>query len=362
VAGLRASRLSSAGHDAAVLESALLELETAEEELRACHDELESSSQQIMHRSGRHDRERQLLRQVFRQAPFGLFVLDPGGAIRQANPRAAALTGTPLEFLAGKPLPVFIGMASRAAFRSHLAAVLRSGRSESLPCTLTGRGHPADVWLTLSRLTGPDSDRPLALATAWAGSVPGEAAPGAFPRATQVAAMVDASLRLEVMGQMTRLLLSGVDEARLLPAAAQLLTADCADWAIIDLMHHGRPVRRAVAGPRGPLITSGPDSQVIRDVMDTGGPVVLDPIEDEAAFGRTAAGAPILAAAQAGSLVSVALPAPEGAAGVLTLIRRDDRRGFALADVALLTEIAAHIAITLGNRGMLDGVLGAPAE
>jgi GAF domain-containing protein len=96
--------------------------------------------------------------------------------------------------------------------------------------------------------------------------------------------------------------------------------------------------------------------------MDTGGPVVLDPIEDEAAFGRTAAGAPILAAAQAGSLVSVALPAPEGAAGVLTLIRRDDRRGFALADVALLTEIAANIAITLGNRGMLDGVLGAPAE
>jgi GAF domain-containing protein len=247
-------------------------------------------------------------------------------------------------------------MASRAAFRSHLAAVLRSGRGEFLPCQLTGRGHPADVRLVLSRLTGPDSERPLALATAWAeGDVPGEAASPAFPRAAQVAAMVDASLRLEVMGRVTRLLLSRLDEARLLPATAQLLTADCADWAIIDLLHHGKPVRRAVAGPRGPLITSDPDSQVIRDVLDTGGPVVLDPIEDEAAFGRTSAGAPILAAAQAGSLVSVALPAAEGVTGALTLIRRDDRRGFSLADVALFSEIATHIAMTLGNRGKNDG-------
>jgi phosphoserine phosphatase RsbU/P len=112
-----------------MLDAAFLELETAEKELRACHDKLESSIQQMVDRSGRHDRERQLLRQVFRHVPFGLFILDASGAIRQANPPAAAMTGTPLEFLAGKPLAVFMSMASRAAFRSHLAAVLRSGRS-----------------------------------------------------------------------------------------------------------------------------------------------------------------------------------------------------------------------------------------
>jgi hypothetical protein len=62
--------------------------------------------------------------------------------------------------------------------------------------------------------------------------------------------MADASLRLEVMGRMTRLLLSRLDEARLLPATAQLLAADCADWAIIDLIHHGKPVRRAARAAR----------------------------------------------------------------------------------------------------------------
>jgi GAF domain-containing protein len=85
--------------------------------------------------------------------------------------------------------------------------------------------------------------------------------------------------------------------------------------------------------------------------MDTGGPVVLDPIEDEGVFGRTPVGVPILTAAQAGSLVSVALTAEEEIVGALTLIRRDDRRGFSLADAALFAEIAAHIALALGKPG-----------
>jgi phosphoserine phosphatase RsbU/P len=363
VADLRTSRLSLAENDPAMLDAALLELETAEEELRAAHDELESSIQQMVDRSGRHDRERQLLRQVFRHVPFGLFILDASGAIRQANPPAAAMTGTPLEFLAGKPLPVFISMASRAAFRSHLAAVLRNGRSAVLACELTVRGHPADVRLALSRLTGPDSERPLALAAAWTNAdAPAEAAQAVSPPPPPVAEMADASLRLDVMGRMTRLLLSGLDEAGLLPAAAQLLAAECADWAIIDLLHHGKLVRRAVAGPRGPLTTSDPDSELTSDVMDTGGPVVLDPIEDEAAFGHTPEGAPILAVTQAGSLVSVGLARAETIVGALTLIRREDRPGFSLADAALFAEVGTHIAIVLGNRGMLDDVLDAPRE
>lgn len=300
-----------------------------------------------------------LLRQAFRHAPFGLFILDAEGTVRQANPRAAALAGTPLEFLAGKPMPVFVDIATRAALRSQLAAVLRTGRGTVIACRLTGRGHPVDVQLTLSRLTGPDSERPLALAAAWAGTSagvsPAEPAPPALPRPGQLAAMVDGSLRLEVMGRITRLLLGRVDDARLLPAAAQVLASDCADWAVIDLVRDGRPVRQAVAGPRGPVSTAEPDSPVVADVIATGGPVVLDPIEDDGAFGRTPSGVPILAAARAGSLVSVALPEAGRVAGVLTLIRRDNRRGFSIADVGLFGEIAAHLAMTLSDRGLISG-------
>lgn len=354
VARLRSSRLSSGDNDVDTLDAALLELETAEEELRACRDELETSSQQLARRSGRHERERQLLRQVFRHAPFGLFVLDPAGAIRLANPRAAAMTGTPLEFLGGKPMPVFVDLVTRAAFRSHLAAVLRTGRGSLIGCQILGRGHREDVQLVLSRLTGPDSEHPLALAAAWTGIFAAEDAPPAVPRPGQVPGLVDGSLRLDVMGRMTRLLLSQTDDAGLLPAAAHLLVSDYADWAVIDLVQAGRPARQAVAGPRGPVTAAEPDATVIRDVIATGGPIVLDPIEDDEAFGRTPAGAPVLAAMRAGSLVSVALPGPEPVAGVLTLIRRNDRRGFALADVGLCGELAAHLAMALAGRGLLD--------
>jgi PAS domain S-box-containing protein len=355
VASLRTSRLSFGDDDGSTLDAALLELETAEDELRACQDELEAAGKEFAQRSGRHDRERQLLRQVFRHAPFGLFVLDHSGTIRQANPRAAAMAGTPLEFLAGKPMPVFIGMPSRSTFRSHMAAVLRTGRTSIIGCQLTGRGHPADVQLVLSRLTGPDSENPLALAAAWTGVITAEPAPAIHPRPAHIAALVDGSLRLDVMGQMTRLLLGQPDDSRLLIEAAQLLTADCADWAIIDLVQDGKPERQALAGARGPLMAAQPDVPVIRDVLATGGPILLDPIEDDDALGRTASGAPIVPAIRAGSLVSAGLPAGGEVGGALTLIRRDNRRGFSIADAALFAEIATHLAITLSNRKMLDG-------
>jgi sigma-B regulation protein RsbU (phosphoserine phosphatase) len=361
VAGLRTSASSFGEGEAGVLDAALLELETAEDELRACQDELEAASQQIVSRSGRRERENQLLRQIFRHLPFALFVLDRSGTIRQANPRAATMVGTPLEFLAGKPLPVFIDIAARAPFRSHLAAVLHSGHSSVFGCQFSGHGHPQTVQVVISLLTAPDSTHPAALAAAWTGGFTPEPRPPALPRASQVPTAVDASVRLAVMSEMTRLLLSRVDDERLLQAAARLLIGECAQWAIIDLVKDGKPEREAVAGKRGPLTVAEPDSQVIRDLIATGGPILLEPIEDDAAFGRTPSGAPILAAARAGSLVSVAIPYPgaspaQGVAGALTLVRRDGHRGFSLADVGLFTEIAAHISMALGNRGRLHPV------
>lgn len=357
VAGLRSARLSFGDGDASVLDAALLELDTAEEELRACREELETVSEQIAYRSARHEGERHLLRQVFRHAPAGLVVLDADGAIRQANPRAADLAGTPLEFLAGKPMPVLLDMTARAPFRSQLAGVLRSGHSSLLRCKLGGRGHPVDVQLVLSRLSGPESSRPLALATMWAGPSVDEPAAPALPKAGQVNAMLDGSLRLELMSRMTKLLLDPPEASRLLAAVTQLLIADYADWAVADLVRDGKPHRQAVAGARGPLSTAGPDSPVVWDVIAGHGPVVLDPVEEDDAFGRTPSGAAILAAARARSLVSVAVPGPADGtvSGVLTVIRRDGRRGFSLADAAMFTEIAAHISIALSNQGAFDG-------
>ncbi|HEX4063601.1 MAG TPA: PAS domain-containing protein [Streptosporangiaceae bacterium] len=351
LAGLRSSSRTPEDTEAELLAAALLELETAEEELRVCHEQLETTSDQIAHRSARHERDRVLMRQVFRYAPFALFILDATGTVRQANPRAAALTGTPLEFLAGKPMPVFIDMAARAAFRSHLHAVLHTGRPAVLGIKFTGRGHPLDVQLAVSRLTGADSSHPALLAAAWAPLLAGEPVPPVFPRAAQVTAMVDGALRLELMSQVTKLLLSRAGDPGLLPEVAQLLIAEQADWAIIDLVTNGKPNRHAVAGPRGPLTTVQPECPVIRDVVAGKGPVVLDPVEDEEAFGRTPSGVPVLAAARAESLISVALPGSAGTvAGVLTVIRRDGRRGFSLADAGLFTELAAHISLALRRR------------
>ena len=121
VTALRAAREDSPD----VLDAVFLELELAQEELRVMHEEVTEQSQEVSRHSDAVDRDRTLLRAVFGELPVPVFVLDDGGFIRRANGAAAELLGTSTAYMAGKPFPVFVDLAARAALRSQLSAVLR---------------------------------------------------------------------------------------------------------------------------------------------------------------------------------------------------------------------------------------------
>ena len=147
-----------------VAEALFIELELAEEELRVIRDQVAEQDREIFRRSDATDRERALLRAVFAELPVPVFVLDDGGSIRRANGAAAELLGTSSAYVAGKPFPVFVDLAARAAFRSQLSAVFRNGGESSFNSVLLASRRHLRARILLARLDPPSEVHPLVAA------------------------------------------------------------------------------------------------------------------------------------------------------------------------------------------------------
>lgn len=91
-------------------QDSLEELNVAEEELRQQNDELELARQMA-------DAAQARYRELFEFAPDGYLVTDHHGIIREANRAAAELLGVAAEYLAGKPLAVFVAENQHREFR-----------------------------------------------------------------------------------------------------------------------------------------------------------------------------------------------------------------------------------------------------
>jgi PAS domain S-box-containing protein len=96
------------------LQITLEELRVTEEELRQQNEELAAARQLI-------EFEGQRYQDLFELAPDGYLVTDVKGIIQQSNRAAADLLDVSQDYLAGKPLVVFIAKADREAFHSRLA-------------------------------------------------------------------------------------------------------------------------------------------------------------------------------------------------------------------------------------------------
>jgi PAS domain-containing protein len=373
---LRASRLSPGCDDGSVLDAALLEVEAACEELRTSFESLQSQQRSAERQRSRTDWEHHVLRQAFLRAPVPFFVLDHHAAIRRVNTLAARLAGLNPEFSAGKPFPSFVDLPARAPFRSHLAAALRVERPVIFRCRMMAPARPGNVTLILARILRPGVEQSVVLVAALTGDSPAmprsdaapsssllgaakdvgsetsdDLSPGFTPPsgAWATAVRADCVRRLDLMGRMTRLLVCGRDTDRLLLQATCLLTAEFADWAVIHLTRNGPNGKPIISGPSSPLTAVRPWSRIIRDVLEAGGPVLLDIAEDEHALGRTDSGAPVLSVIGAASLVCVALRDDEENIGTLTAIRMGGRPAFTLADSALLDEIGSHLGLALAR-------------
>ncbi|MEW2352438.1 SpoIIE family protein phosphatase [Spirillospora sp. NPDC029432] len=265
----------------ATLDAALVELELALEALRTLGADQSSSAG----RSAAAETERRVLRTVFQDAPVPLFLIDRDTSVRRVNRQAAALLGTSPGYVSGKQFTAFCDLATRAALRSQLAGVVRTGRRRRVPVRLLGRERPVDAVVTLARVWIRGEPDPMVVAVAGAAAGAGNggeegrrerndtaaqgasakreapakaaprepAAPGgssapsgplsaappaATARGDEDAAVATLVHRMDVLANAAELLLDEpvFNETVAVRRCARLLAAELADWAIVDLV------------------------------------------------------------------------------------------------------------------------------
>ena len=138
------ARADQASPDTAdlLLETAVEELQVAEEELRAQADELVAARAAA-------EAERERYRHLFEFAPVGYVVTDEDGAIREANRAAVRMLNLPRQFVTGKPLALFVAAEERGAFRRAFARFLTTGDVHEWPMRLQPR-RAAAVEVTMT--------------------------------------------------------------------------------------------------------------------------------------------------------------------------------------------------------------------
>jgi len=99
------------------------------------------------------DRERQKYLELFELSPDACFLTDARGIIREANVAASRLLGVPAQFLAGKTLPGFFEESAQKAYRRQLDRLRESETSDDWEIQLRARNGPADVSVSIARMT-----------------------------------------------------------------------------------------------------------------------------------------------------------------------------------------------------------------
>ncbi len=192
--------------------------------------------------------------------------------MRRANGQAGELIGAPAGYATGKALTAFVDPPSRAAVKSQLAAVTRTGKSRRVDCRLLGPDGPVEVTLATDATTLQDGTRLLVVvASAVSGAASGpasgaeseaEAAAPAEPPARPGGLVAAMTRRMDMITAVTRLLLdnSTFSEAVTLQRCARLLAGGgLASWVLIDIDRTGALRRQFAIGP-----ADGPSQDLAR--------------------------------------------------------------------------------------------------
>jgi PAS domain S-box-containing protein len=108
------------------LDEALTELGDALEELRATEEELRLPHDQLIGGFARVHADRRRLEERFIGAPDAYLETDTHGVMLAANAMAGELLGDTPEGLVGKPLPAFVALEERRAFRTRLSELAKA--------------------------------------------------------------------------------------------------------------------------------------------------------------------------------------------------------------------------------------------
>lgn len=371
VAALRqASRLPQAD-PGTLLDAALAELDGAIETLAETNGGPAGSGGKGRALSSLHS-ERRLLHAVFTAAPLPLYVVDNDGTVLRANSAACEALGVGPGYATGKSLTALIEPAARAAARSQLAAVARTGKPARLRCGMLASAGVVRGEMVIGPISvRGDPDR-LLVALSSASSAPagnraeahlsdGQSSAAEGPEDAAVRA---ATRRLDVLAGAARLLLEGanISESVLLQRCARLLSGSLATWAIVDVRRRGQLRRHYVAGPDDPessglahaVATTDPGPGTVPDqAHESGQTLLLTHVADDMALGPSPDGPPFLTLLGATSLVCVPVTDGSRKYGVLTLLRHSAEGQFGLADAALAEDVGALLGLAISGRRVL---------
>jgi serine phosphatase RsbU (regulator of sigma subunit)/PAS domain-containing protein len=371
----QASRLPQA-EPGTLLDAALAELDGAIEALAEANGGGPGSGGQGRALSSLHS-ERRLLHAVFAAAPLPLYVVDNDGTVLRANSAACDVLGVGPGYATGKSLTALIEPAARAALRSQLAAVARTGKSARLTCGMLASAGVVRREMVIGPISvRGDADRLLVALSAAGKSAEAKTSRGpvgentatehtvAENTATENTAVVTATRRLDVLVGAARLLLEGanISESVLLQRCARLLSGSFATWVIVDVRRRGQLRRTYVAGPDDPessglahaVGTADPEPGTVPDqVHESGQTLLLTHVTDERVLGPGPDGPPFLSMLGATSLLCVPVTDGSRKYGVLTLLRHSAEGQFGLADAALAEDVSALMGLAISGRRVL---------
>ncbi|QXJ24163.1 SpoIIE family protein phosphatase [Actinomadura graeca] len=372
----------------ATLDAALVELELALTALRTM------GTEQGGERGGSAaaENERRVLRTVFQDAPVPLFLLDRSTSVRRVNRQAASLLGTSSGYVSGKQFTAFCDLATRAAVRSQLAAVVRTGRRRRVQVRFLGRDHPVDAVVTMARVWIRGEPDPMVVVAAGPTSTPTEGSsqglrgePARQPKAAKAApaaqgddeAVATIVHRMDVLATASELLLDEpvFNETVAVRRCARLLATELADWAFIDLTGPngtgpggGQPGaakaaaaapalrRQVVMGPAdehsveavGPLEELEPAQGTLPHTVFVTRQSALRPhVENLDVLGVFPDGTPVCAKIGATSVLCVPVEDGDRCIGAITLAASGDYGPFDLMDLGVVQRLGRYLALVI---------------
>ncbi len=345
-----------------LLDAALAELDAAVTALDSAHMPVEYGSEEDD--SGQHasTSDRKLLHAIFQEVPVALFLLGKDGTVRRANLAAAELVGANPGYATGRAFVSLVEPSARAAVRSQLAAVGRTGESHTLACGLYGPNGLRQCQIAIRTVVvRGDDDRLLLAATpSVLEATAGRAENGAAGSSREVVSAM--TRRLDTVTAVNRLLLENAtsSEAQTLQRFARLLADTVATWVIVDTADlEGDPTklrRHCTAGPdqedsasrvQAVMAAEPAEDSAPAQVASSGISILLAHPEDEGVLGHTKTGVPLLLALGGACLLCVPITAGGVGYGALSLLRGAAAGTFGLADLGLAEHAAEQLARTI---------------
>ncbi len=366
-AALRQASRSPGAEPGDVLEAAFTELEGALDLLRAEQAAAGGPAGRPQQGSqpGGDSAERSLLRAAFQDTPVPLFLLTRDGTVQRVNKSAGDLIGAKPGYATGRPFTAFVNLPSRAAVHSQLTAVGRTGKQRRIRCALLGADGLAPSELIIGPVGLRGEADPLMVAVREAAGPRPEAtdeatddAAGPGRDGSRLGALQAITRRLDLVTAMARLLLEneGFSESRTLQRCARLIAGELKAWVIVDLERRYRVRRQFVLGPddlglaelaSAVSAVDPPPRSIPYSVHESGRPALIAHVDDAGVLGDGQDGEPLLAKLNATSVLSVPLSDGENRYGVLTLVRRAADGHFKVADLALVEEFGAQMALAI---------------